>query len=292
MSPTSLYASHLCGLGSHAMQQLKQKVRDGVGLLAVVLGFMLVVACSDPNPPALATPTTAVPDLKPEPKPEPIDGVLEIGTGERPTLSVTAFYDANGNDKRDATEVALEMAGLRLTPVKNVETGLQQTGPGRIVRSSKQGVLVAHVPTGLYRLGFVPVISAGSDPNAGLWVLTEQEVLLGLNTSIDLAAFCQLDAKHIAPVPVGPCAPQYDLKPRAYLGALPEEIRPGETSILRFRTDDEASVTLEPFGEVESFKEFDFFKRLIKPEVTTTYTLRAKNAYDTQEVSVRVVVKP
>ena len=219
--------------------------------------------------------------------------MLEIGTGERPTLRVRAFYDADKNYLRGPDEIALERAGLRLTPVMDGPNGSEKTGPGRIVRTSKEGVLLARIPAGLYSLEFVNILSSGSDPNAALWASAAEEriEIKDKDQSLDLAAFCQIEAK-VQPVPTGQCRPEYDLKPRAFLAAVPETIQAGQTSWLRYRADDEAVVTLEPFGEVESFRETGFFERPVQPKVTTTYTLRAKNAYGTREILVTVNVLP
>jgi hypothetical protein len=266
-------------------------IQVGLEVPVVALVLTLTVACNEPDPAVQvsASPTViAAPQPKP---PELVDGVLEIGTGERPTLSVHAFYDADKNDKRGPSEIALEMAGLRLTPVRDGEFGYEKTGPGRIVRTTKDGLLIARVPSGLYRLEYANLISAGEDPNAAQWATAEEIVSLDKDKSLDLPAFCQVKAL-VQPSPVGSCTPAYDLKPRAFLAAVPEEVQAGQIATLRFRADDEASVTLEPFGEVESFRETDFFERTVKPETTTTYTLRAKNAYGTREIPVIVVVKP
>jgi hypothetical protein len=278
--------------------QLILKVRGGLGW-SVLAAFVFLIACTEPSPTVPVTPSViTLPDLKPEPKPpepkppEPVDGVLEIGTGDRPTLTVHAFYDVDKNDERGPQEIALKRAGLRLTPVKDGPNGTQRTGPGRIVRTSKEGVLLARVPPGLYSLEFVNVVSPGEDPNAAQWVLTAQErIEINKDQSLDLPAFCLVETI-IQPGPVGVCTPEYDLKPRAFLAAVPSEVSAGQISTLRFRADDEATVTLEPFGAVESFRETDFFERTVKPEATTTYTLLAKNGYATREVKATVTVNP
>ena len=113
----------------------------------------VLIGCSGGDESAPVSPTViSVPDTKPQPNlppnppipapiPAPIDGLLEIGTGERPTLTVHAFYDADKNYLRGPDEIALERAGLRLTPVMDGPNGSEKTGPGRIVRTSKEGVL-------------------------------------------------------------------------------------------------------------------------------------------------------
>ena len=266
--------------------------------LFLLICLLLFAACTGPDVTEPVSPTVInLPDPKPLPNPqpkppEPIDGVLEIGTGERPTLTVHAFYDADKNDVRGPNEIALERAGLRLTPVKDGLNGPEKTGPGRIVRTNKEGILLARIPSGLYSLEFVNVFSPGSDPNAALWASAAQEriEIKDKDQSLDLPAFC-LDKTVIQPSPVGDCIPEYDLKPRAYLAAIPPT-EPGGISKLRYRVDDEATVTLEPFGLVESFKETGFFERNVQPKVTTTYVLRAKNAYGTREIPVTVTVSP
>jgi hypothetical protein len=286
MSFTLVLCSHLCGLGSHAMQPMLM-ARGAILLL-------MLAACAGPDVPEPVSPAVInLPDPKPEPKPvEPVDGVLEIGTGDRPTLTVHAFYDADKNDERGLKEIALERAGLRLTPVKNGPNGPEKTGPGRIVRTTKDGVLTARVPSGLYNLEFVSVVSPGDDPNAALWALTAQEgIEINKDQSLDLPAFCLVETI-IQPAPTGVCTPEYDLKPRASLAAVPKEVSAGQISTLRFRADDEAIVTLEPFGVVESFLVNGFFERPVQPTQTMTYTLRAKNAYGTQEIPVTVKVTP
>ena len=282
--------------------QLILKLRGGLGW-SVVVALGLLIACTEGSPTIPVTPSViALPDPKPEPKPpepkppeplEPVDGVLEIGTGDRPTLKVRAFYDADKNDERGPNEIALERAGLRLTPVKDGPNGTEKTGPGRIVRTNKEGILLARIPSGLYNLEFVNVVSPGDDPNAAQWVLTAQEriEIKDKDQSLELPAFCLVETI-IQPGPVGVCTPEYDLKPRAFLAAVPNEISAGQVSTLRFRADDQATVTLEPFGEIESFRETGFFERSVKPEVTTTYTLLAKNAYATREVKATVTVNP
>ncbi len=259
-----------------------------------IIFLVMLAACTGPDPTEPVSPTVInLPDPKPQPKPlEPVDGVLEIGTGERPTLTVRAFYDANKDDERGATELPLERAGLRLTPVKDGPNGPEKTGPGRIVRTTKDGVLVARVPSGLYNLEFVNIRSPGDDPNAALWVLTAREgIEINKDQSLDLPAFCQIQTI-IQPAPTGVCTPEYDLKPRASLAAVPEEVKAGQTSTLRFRADDESVVTLEPFGVVESFRVTGFVEREVQPTQTTTYTLRAKNAYGTREIPATVKVLP
>ena len=256
--------------------------------------LLILAACTGPDAPEPVSPAVInLPDPKPQPKPpEPVDGVLEIGTGDRPTLTVRAFYDANKNDERDASEIPLERAGLRLTPVKDGPNGSEKTGPGRIVRTTKEGVLTARVPPGLYNLEFVNIRSPGEDPNAALWASSAAEgIEINEDQSLDLSAFCQVETK-VQPSPIGVCTPEYDLKPRAFLSVIPEEIQAGQGSKLRYRTDDEAIVTLEPFGEVESFRETGFFERDVQPTQTTTYILRAKNAYDTREIPATVKVAP
>ena len=279
--------------------QLIFKVWGGLGW-SVLAALVFLISCTEPSPTVPVTPSVIVlPDPKPEPKPpepkplEPVDGVLEIGTGDRPTLRVQVFYDADKNDQRGPEEVVLERSGLRLTPVKDGPNGTEKTGPGRIVRTSKGGVLIARVPPGLYSLEFVNILSPGDDPNAAQWVLTAQEriEIKDKDQSVDLPAFCLVETI-IQPSPVGVCAPEYDLKPRAFLAAVPNQVSAGQISTLRFRADDEATVTLEPFGEVESFRQTDFFERDVKPEVTTTYTLLAKNGYATREVKATVTVNP
>jgi hypothetical protein len=255
---------------------------------------LVLAACTGPDATEPVSPTVInLPDPKPQPKPvEPVDGVLEIGTGERPTLTVHAFYDADKNDERGLEEVALERAGLRLTPVKNGPNGPEKTGPGRIVRTTKDGVLTARVPPGLYNLEFVGVVSPGDNPNAALWALTAQEgIEINKDQSLDLPAFCLVETI-IQPAPTGVCRPEYDLKPRASLAAVPKEVSAGQISTLRFRADDESIVTLEPFGVVESFRATGFFERPVQLTQTMTYTLRAKNAYGTQEIPVTVKVTP
>ena len=288
MSFVLALVSHLLGLGSHAMRPML------MARGAIVLLICLLAACTDPDASEPVAPTVVdLPDLKPEPKPvEPVDGVLEIGTGDRPTLTVRVFYDANKDDERGPEEVALERAGLRLTPVKDGPNGPEKTGPGRIVRSSKEGVLVARVPSGLYNLEFVNILIPGEDPNAASWTPTAQEgiEIKDKDQSLDLPAFC-LVKTIVQPGPVGVCTPEYDLKPRAYLAAIPPTESGGITK-LRYRVDDEATVTLEPFGEVESFLATGFFERPVQPTQTTTYTLRAKNAYGTREIPVTVTVNP
>jgi hypothetical protein len=287
MSPGSALASHLYGLGSHAMQPMLM-ARGAICLL-------MLAACTGPDSTEPVSPTVInLPDPKPQPKPvEPVDGVLEIGTGDRSTLTVQAFYDADKNDERGSQEIALERAGLRLTPVKDGPNGTEKTGPGRIVRTTKDGVLIARIPSGLYSLEFVNVVSPGDDPNAAQWVLTAQEriEIKDKDQSLDLPAFCLIETI-IQPAPTGVCTPEYNLKPRASLAAVPEEVQAGQTSILRFRADDEAIVTLEPFGVVESFRVTGFFERDVQPTQTTTYILRAKNAFGTQEIPATVKVMP
>jgi hypothetical protein len=264
-------------------------------VFAGAIGLLMFASCSVLNVAEPATPAViGLPDAKPAPNPEPvapIDGVLEIGTGERPTLSVHTFYDADKNDKRDPEEGALGLAGLRLTPVREGPNGPEKTGPGRLVRTTKDGLLLARVPAGMYSLEYANIISAGQDPNAAQWASAEAVLTLSQDQSLDLPAFCQVEAR-IQPGPVGVCAPEFDLKPRAFLAVVPEEVQVGEKATLRFRADDESSVTLEPFGTVESFRESDFFERIIKPTLTTTYVLRAKNAFGTREVRATVTVKP
>jgi hypothetical protein len=291
MSPVLALVSHLCGLGSHAMQPML--MARGTMLLLICL---LLAACTGPDATEPVSPAVInLPDPKPQPKPiEPVDGVLEIGMGERPTLTVQVFYDANKDDQRGPEEVALERAGLRLTPVKNGPNGPEKTGPGRIVRTNKEGVLVARVPPGLYSLEFVNIRSPGDDPNAALWASSAEERIVmedQKDQSLELSAFCQVETK-VQPSPVGICTPEYDLKPRAFLDRIPAEIQVGQTSTLSYRADDESVVTLEPFGVVESFRATGFFERDVQPTQTMTYTLRAKNAYDTQEISVTVKVNP
>jgi hypothetical protein len=300
MSSVLALVSHLCGLVSHAMRPMLM-ARATIDVLICWLicwpiWLLLLVACGSPDVSPPVSPTViTLPDLINEPKPvEPVDGVLEIGTGDnRPTLTVQAFYDADKNDLRGPEEVALERAGLRLTPVIAGEAGFEKTGPGRIVRANKAGVLLARVPPGLYNLEFVNVRSPGDDPNAALWALTAAEgvEIKDQNQSLDLPAFCLVETI-IQPGPVGVCTPEYDLKPRAFLAATPTEIQAGQTSILSYRADDEAVVTLEPFGVVDSFVTRGFLERSIEPQVTTTYTLRAKNAYGTQEIPIMVKVTP
>jgi hypothetical protein len=266
------------------------------GVIFSVVCLLMFAACAGLDVTEPVSPTVInFPDPKPEPKPvEPVDGVLEIGTGERPTLTVHVFYDADKDEKRGATEPPLERAGLRLVPVKDGPNGSEKTGPGRIVRTNKEGVLVARLPPGLYSLEFVNIRSPGDDPNAALWASSAEERIVmedQKDQSLELSAFCQVETK-VQPSPVGVCVPQYDLKPRASLAAVPEEVQAGQTATLRFRADDEAAVTLEPFGVVESFRATGFFERDVQPTQTLTYTLRAKNAYDTQEISVTVTVNP
>jgi hypothetical protein len=285
MSLTLVLCSHLCGLGSHAMQPMLM-ARGAILLL-------MLAACTGPDSTEPVSPTVInLPDPKPEPKPvEPVDGVLEIGTGDRPTLTVRVFYDANKDDERGSAEIALERAGLRLTPVKDGPNGPEKTGPGRIVRTTKEGVLVARVPPGLYNLEFVNFLSPGEDPK---WVSTAAEGIVmedQKNQSLNLSAFCQVKTK-VQPGPVGVCTPEYDLKPRAFLDAIPREIQAGQTSMLNYRADDEATVTLEPFGAVESFRAIGYFERPVQPTQTMTYILRAKNAYGTQEIPATVKVIP
>jgi hypothetical protein len=288
MSPVLALASHLCGLGSHAMQPM---------LMARGIIFLLVLAaCTAPDPTEPVSPTVInFPDLKPQPKPvEPVDGILEIGTGERPTLRVQVFYDADKNDVRGTEEVALERAGLRLIPVKDGEFGFEKTGPGRIVRTDKNGVLVARIPPGLYNLEFVNIRSPGDDPNAALWASTAVEGFLmekQTDKSLSLSAFCEVNVE-VQPSPIGVCTPEYDLKPRASLDAVPREIQAGQTSILNYRADDEAIVTLEPFGVVDSFVTRGFLERPVQPTQTKTYILRAENAYGTREIPTTVNVMP
>jgi hypothetical protein len=258
--------------------------------------LLMLAACTSPDASEPVSPAVInLPDPNPQPTPvEPVDGVLEIGTGDRPILTVHVFYDANKDDERGATEPPLERAGLRLTPVKDGPNGPEKTGPGRIVRTSNEGVLLARVPPGQYSLEFVNILSPGEDPNAALWASTAKERIVmedQKDQSLELSAFCQVETK-VQPSPVGVCTPEYDLKPRASLAAVPPEIQSGQTSTLRFRADDEAIVTLEPFGVVESFRATGFFEREVQPSVTTTYTLRAKNAYATQEIKATVTVKP
>lgn len=286
MSLTLVLCSHLRGLGSHAMQPMMAR---GAILL------LMLAACTGPDATEPVSPTVInLPDLKPQPKPvEPVDGVLSIGTGDRPTLTVRVFYDANKDDKRGPEEVALERAGLRLTPVKDGPNGTEKIGPGRIVRTSNEGVLIARVPPGLYNLEFVNIVSPGEDPNAALWASSAIEGFLiedQKDKSLELSAFCQVETK-VQTSPVGVCTPEYDLKPRAFLAAVPP-IEPGGITTLSYRADDESVVTLEPFGEVESFRATGFFEREVQPTQTTTYTLRAKNAYGTREIPATVKIKP
>jgi hypothetical protein len=257
---------------------------------------LMLAACTGPEATEPVSPTVInLPDPKPQPKPvEPVDGVLEIGTGDRPTLTVNVFYDADKNDERGPEEIALERAGLRLTPVKAGPNGPEKTGPGRIVRTTEDGVLIARVPPGLYNLEFVNIFSPGEDPNAALWASTAAEGILiedQKDKSLALSAFCQVETK-VQSSPVGVCTPEYDLKPRAFLAAIPTEIQAGQDSKLSYRADDESVVTLEPFGVVESFRVYGFFEREVQPTQTTTYTLRAKNAYGTREIPVTVKVIP
>jgi hypothetical protein len=302
------------------------------GAMPVVVAVLLGCAAPVPSEPATPTvvvepdpmpgpmpdpgPTpTPIPEPIPVPVPEPappptppIDGVLEIGSGpDRPTLNVQAFYDANDTGTRDRQEPPLGRAGLRLSPVRIGENGPEQTGPGRIVRADQNGNLRARLPKGLYRLEFVTILSPGPDKNAALWVTSEWVLELEADGSLDLdsdgkpdlkagstlglPAFCQIATKR-QPEPDGMCSPKYDLRPRAFLGINPTEITAGQTATLLYRTDDEATVRLDPFGTVETFRETDFFERVVTPETSTTYTLRAQNAYDTLEVSVRVTVNP
>jgi hypothetical protein len=251
-----------------------------------------VISLPDTNPVPNPTPNPE-PAPGPVPAPVPVDGLLEIGSGDRPTLSIRAFYDGNKNDKREANEIPLERAGLRLTPVRDGPYGTERTGPGRIVRSTKDGVLIARIPSGLYSLEFVNILSPGGDPNAALWASAAEEriEIKDKNQNLDFAAFCQIEAK-VQPAPIGICTPEYDLKPRAFLAAVPEEVQVGQSSTLRFRADDEATVTLEPFGEVESFRVSDFFERVVRPIRTTMYTLRAKNAYGSRDIPITIKVVP
>jgi hypothetical protein len=302
MSSVLALTSHLCGLGSPAMRFILKGEFLWLLLIPVFVGCSgkgegvpvspTVISLPDTKP--LPTPTPKpIPEPVPEPMPEPIDGLLEIGAGDRPSLTVRTYYDGNKNDKREANEIPLERAGLRLTPVQDGPFGTEKTGPGRIVRSTKDGVLIARIPPGLYSLEFVNILSPGSDPNAAAWASAAEEriEIKNKDQSIILAAFCQIDAK-VQPAPIGVCTPEYDLKPRAFLAAVPEEVRAGQASTLRFRADDQASVTLEPFGAVESFRVSDFFERTMRPTRTTTYTLLAKNAYGVRAVPVTVNVLP
>jgi hypothetical protein len=295
--------SHGWGLGSHAMRIfLRQSLFSG--FVAVISWFTVGVAASSLlscAAPASAVNPALIPilDPKPVPKPEPpdpqpdpaMDGLLELGSGERPTLSIQAFYDANSDDTRQPGEAALESAGLRLTAVRVGVKGPEKTGPGHIVRTRKDGLLIAHVPVGMYLLGFVKTTSAGSDANAAQWASSEILINLEADQAVDLPAFCQVEAV-TQPASTGACAPKYELRPRASFAVVPDSITPGQTATLRFRTEDQAVVTLEPFGVVESFREKDFFERTVQPSVTTTYTLRAKNAYATREINVTLTVKP
>jgi hypothetical protein len=296
--------SHLLGLGSHAMRPLLMALSMTLlmsrgAICRLLLGLPMLVACTGQDAPGPVSPTVIIdlPDLTPKPQPEPlpaVDGLLEIGTGQRPTLRVLAFYDANQNDKREADEMPLERAGLRLTPVKDGPNGPEKTGPGRIARTDKEGVLLARVPAGMYSLEYVNILSPGDDPNAAQWASAAQERIVmedQKDKSLNLGAFCQIEAK-VQAKPLGVCTPEYDLKPRAFLAAVPKEIQAGGESILRFRADDEAVVTLEPFGVVESFRVTDFFERAVRPAQTTTYILRAKNAYASKEIPFTVEVTP
>jgi hypothetical protein len=258
--------------------------------------LLMLAACTSPDASEPVSPAVInLPDPNPQPTPvEPVDGVLEIGTGDRPILTVHVFYDANKDDERGATEPPLERAGLRLTPVKDGPNGPEKTGPGRIVRTSNEGILVARVPPGLYNLEFVSIVSPGENPNAALWASTAAEGFLikdQKDQSLDLSAFCQVETK-VQPSPIGVCTPEYDLKPRAFLDAVPREIQAGQTSILSYRADDEAIVTLEPFGVVDSFVTRGFFERPVQPTQTKTYILRAENAYGTREIPTTVNVMP
>jgi hypothetical protein len=263
------------------------------GAIFLVVCLSMLAACTGPDATTPVSPTVInLPDPKPQPTPvEPVDGVLEIGTGDRPTLTVQVFYDADKNDVRGPEEVALEQAALRLIPVKDGEFGFEKTGPGRIVRTDKNGVLVARIPPGLYNLEFVKFLNPGEDPK---WVSTALEGILiedQKDQSLNLSAFCEVKTK-VQPGPIGVCTPEYDLKPRASLAAVPPEIQSGQTSTLRFRADDESIVTLEPFGVVESFRATGFFERDVQPTQTMTYILQAKNAYATTEIKATVTVKP
>jgi hypothetical protein len=300
MSSVLALTSHLFGLGSHAMQPILM-VRAAICLL--VLGVLSLAACTSPDVIPPVTPTVInLPDLTPQPKPQPkpepvppVDGVLEIGTGDRPTLTVRVFYDANKDGKRGSKEIALERAGLRLTPVKDGPMGMEPTGPGQIARTSTEGVLVARIPPGLYSLEFVNIVSPGKDPNAALWAYSaaaERLEILGKEDKlVNLWAFCQVETK-VQPSPVGVCAPQYDLRPGAFLNAEPLSIKLGGQSMLEFGTYDEATVTLEPFGAIAPFRAGEVFKRSVTPTVTTKYIMQAKNAYATREIPVTVEVTP
>jgi hypothetical protein len=298
MSPVLALVSHLCGLGSHAMQPMLM----ARGTICLLICLLLLVACTGPDATVPVSPAVIdLPDPKPQPEPQPkpepvapVDGVLEIGTGERPTLTVRVFYDANKDGERGSKEIALERAGLRLTPVKDVPNGEEPTGPGQIVRTSKEGVLIARVPPGLYRLEFVNIVSPGADPNAALWAYSaaaERLEILGKDKLVNLWAFCQVEAK-VQPSPVGVCTPQYDLRPGAFLNAEPLSINLGGQSVLEFGTYDEATVTLEPFGSIAPFRAGEVLKRSVTPTVTTKYTLKAKNAYATREIPITVEVTP
>jgi hypothetical protein len=259
-----------------------------------------LLSCAAPGPsvnPALIPIFDPKPDPKPD-QPNPAgDGVLELGSGERPTLSVQAFYDANSDDTRQPGEAALETAGLRLTAVRAGTKGPEKTGPGQIVRTRKDGVLMAQIPAGLYLLGFVKISGTGSDVNdvndvnTAQWASSEILINLEADRRVDLAAFCQVQAV-TQPSAGGACSPKYDLQPRASFAVVPDSITPGQTATLRFRTEDQAVVTLEPFGTVESFREKGFFERSVQPLVTTTYSLRAKNAYATREIKITLTVEP
>jgi hypothetical protein len=300
LSHLSRLASHLEGLGSHAMRGSGLRFRLWCNLRVTrFTPLLLLLACTNssnlPNAPLPLPTVISIPDLKPIPETpvpvQPVDGILEFGTGERVTLRVLAFYDANSNNRRDNAEVVLESAGLRLTPVKLGDFGPEKIGPARVVRASKEGLLIARVPVGVYSLEFVKITVAGTDPNAAQWATAERVLGLSQDASLELPAFCQIEARTQAS-PIGVCVPQYDLRPRASLAAVPEDIEVGGIAKLRFRADDDAVVTLEPFGQVESFIEIDFWERFVQPKGTTTYTLRAKNAYGTREVKATVTVQP
>ncbi len=89
------------------------------------------------------------------------------------------------------------------------------------------------------------------------------------------------------PVAKVPPPPPPLLAPGASIEAVPSTLRPGQSAVLTWKTENATEVTLEPLGKVEARG-----SKNVTPSDSTTYRVIAKGLGGQQEASVRVTVLP
>ena len=107
--------------------------------------------------------------------------------------------------------------------------------------------------------------------------------MVALTAALFLAACSSKKVAKVAPPVAPPAAPA----PTASLSAQPDNIQPGQSTVLSWKTTDAADISIEGLGMVSSSG-----SRSVTPPSSRTYTLVAKGAGGMSQASARITVNP